>query len=214
MIFQALWETKFTKYTSVGVCVDASIYLVSDPRGCIPLPWAFSPSAITGVSSFLRPTPQASKNLCDKGQRMEPFLQKAGPVPYSATIALWLQRVNNCLKRRNEFMAYVTDSPRMGQLRVWLDSGVKPIPRACFWSSLSLQSSMLVSVLALFVESWQQKLYPQFPLRILFLSRNFRSWYCLAPLIWLGSDLGECSMLGYLPPQPKTRGLRGLEFPP
>ena len=144
-------------------------------------------SAVTGVSSFLRPIPQASKNLCDKGQRMEPFLQKAGPVPYSATIALWLQRANNCLKRKNEFMAYVTDSPGMGQLRLWLDSGVKPVPRACFWSSLNLPSSVLVSVLALFVESWQQKLYPQFPLRILFLSQNFRSWY--AWHLWF--DLGQ-----------------------
>lgn len=42
---------KFTKYTSVGVCVDSSIYLVFDPKGYILLPQVSSPSAFTKGSS-------------------------------------------------------------------------------------------------------------------------------------------------------------------
>lgn len=56
-MFQALWGKKFTKYTSVGVCVDSTIYLVFDPRGYILLPQAFSPSAFTQASSILGATP-------------------------------------------------------------------------------------------------------------------------------------------------------------
>lgn len=83
-------------------------------------------------------------------------------------------------------------------------------------SSLCLLSSRLVSVLALFVESWQQQLYPQFP------SDSYFSHETSGKLILLGTfdltgvrsvPLGECSMLGCLRPQPKTCGLRGMEFP-
>lgn len=59
-------------------------------------------------------------------------------------------------------MAYGTKSPGMGQLWLWLDSGLKPVTRACFWSSLSLPSSMLASDLTSCVESWEQKSYLEF----------------------------------------------------
>lgn len=75
----------------------------------------------------------------------------------------------------------------MGHLWLWLDSGVKPVPRACFRSSLCLLSSRLVSVLALFVESWQQQLYPQFPSDSYF-SHETSEADIVIPLIWLGSD--------------------------
>lgn len=46
------------------------------------------------------PPPQASKNLWDKEQRMEPFLEKVGSPPHPATFALWLQMAENCLKKK------------------------------------------------------------------------------------------------------------------
>ena len=100
------------------------------------------------------------------------------------------KKAENCLKRkkkRKEFMAYITQSPEMGQLWLWLDSGLKPFTRTWFWSSLISPSSMLPSVLAPFIETWQQKLYPQF------LSGSYSSKeisetdICCLLLTWLGS---------------------------
>lgn len=111
---------------------------------------------------------QASTNLCDKrqGQLSAACCRASSLLCHDC---LMITKANNCLKRKNKCMAYETVQG-WGHLWLWLDTqGSSPSPRACFRSSLCLLSSRLVLVLALFVESWQYQLYPQF-LRFLFLS--------------------------------------------
>lgn len=137
------------------------------------------------------PLPRFLKICAIKGRGWGPFCRRQGqlltlprlPYDYKGQTTVLREKMNVWLMQR---------SPGMGQLWLWLDSGVKPIPRACFWSSLCLPSSRLVLVLALFVESWQQKLYPQFPSDSYFSHETSE-----ADIAWhLWSDWGQISASG------------------
>lgn len=213
--FQALWEAKFTKYTSLWGCVLIQAFiLASDPRGYIPLPWAFLALCYHRSLFLLETHSQASTNLCDKGKGWGPFCRRQGQLLTLPWLPYDYKGQTTVLREKNKMYGLWNETRDGPSVAV---AGFRG--QACSKGMLFGHLSVCFLLVGFSLGSICRKLaataVPSVPLRFLFLSWNFRSWYCYT-LIWTGVrsvPLGKCSMLGCLRPQPKTCGLRGMEFP-